>query len=352
MKKIGIVTLYGNFNYGNRLQNYAMQEIIRELGFDACTVVCERSDARSRIKPLYNRLLSAFRPECKRYVSFARFNKRHISTDVIRSKDGLIPKEISARYDKFAVGSDQVWNPGLRKRERSNFFLMFTEPDKKACISPSIGVSEIDGEYAEEYRGYLSDFRYLSCRELDGAKALSALTGKECEHIVDPTLALTADRWSELASPVRLPGKYIFMLFLGEVKEELRRRIEAYASEQGAEIIEISKKSDRYYSVSPSEFVYLIKHAHLVFTDSFHASAFSVNLNVPFYVFERHQNDGVSNRMTSRIASLVSLFGLEDRYVVGELGEINPQCDFEKANRTLPGEREKFFSYAKKVLND
>ena len=32
--KAGIVSLYGTFNYGNRLQSYASQEILRELGFD------------------------------------------------------------------------------------------------------------------------------------------------------------------------------------------------------------------------------------------------------------------------------------------------------------------------------
>ena len=29
MKKIEIITLSGNYNYGNRLQNYAMQEVYK-----------------------------------------------------------------------------------------------------------------------------------------------------------------------------------------------------------------------------------------------------------------------------------------------------------------------------------
>ena len=32
MKKAGIVTLFGNYNYGNKFQNYAVQEILREKG--------------------------------------------------------------------------------------------------------------------------------------------------------------------------------------------------------------------------------------------------------------------------------------------------------------------------------
>ena len=351
MKKIGIVTLYGNFNYGNRLQNYAMQEIIRGLGFDVRTVVCERSGIRSRIKPLYNRICSVKKPECKRYVSFSRFNRKYITEDRIYTRDGLIPPSVSDRYDAFAVGSDQVWNPGLRKRERNNFFLRFTSPEKKICIAPSIGVSEIDDEYREEFAGYLKDFAYLSCREADGALALSDLTGKPCEHIVDPTLALDKDRWRELPCSVSLPEKYIFMLFLGSVDKELRKSVEEYAKKENARIVELSSKADSYYSVPPSDFIHLIDNAHLVVTDSFHAAAFSVNLNTPFYVLSRHQNDGVSNRMTSRIASLVSLFSLESRYVEGKLSDIDTQCDFSKANEILPRERERFLSYVKKVLN-
>lgn len=38
MKKIEIITLSGNYNYGNRLQNYAMQEVYKKLGFEAETI--------------------------------------------------------------------------------------------------------------------------------------------------------------------------------------------------------------------------------------------------------------------------------------------------------------------------
>ena len=33
-KKVLLITLYGNFNFGNKLQNYALQEIIKKFGFD------------------------------------------------------------------------------------------------------------------------------------------------------------------------------------------------------------------------------------------------------------------------------------------------------------------------------
>lgn len=38
MKKIGIMTINDNNNYGNRLQNYAVQEILKKLNVDPYTI--------------------------------------------------------------------------------------------------------------------------------------------------------------------------------------------------------------------------------------------------------------------------------------------------------------------------
>ena len=41
MNKIGIVTLNGYFNYGNRLQNYALQETLKSFGCDVETIIID-----------------------------------------------------------------------------------------------------------------------------------------------------------------------------------------------------------------------------------------------------------------------------------------------------------------------
>ena len=38
MKKIGIITINDNDNYGNRLQNYAVQEILKKLNIKPITI--------------------------------------------------------------------------------------------------------------------------------------------------------------------------------------------------------------------------------------------------------------------------------------------------------------------------
>lgn len=62
MKKIGIITLSGNYNYGNRLQNYAMQEVYKKLGFEAETIwnkMC--SDNKTKF-PILVRLKNEIKP--------------------------------------------------------------------------------------------------------------------------------------------------------------------------------------------------------------------------------------------------------------------------------------------------
>ena len=38
MEKVGIITIYDENNYGNRLQNYAVQTILEKMGFEVKTL--------------------------------------------------------------------------------------------------------------------------------------------------------------------------------------------------------------------------------------------------------------------------------------------------------------------------
>lgn len=108
-KKLGIVTLYGNYNFGNRLQNYAVQQIFRSRGYDVETIVCEKSRIKYYARNA-KRMLKYIKGDGVglRHVNFEKFNKRRIPTRYFFTKDGLYPSSIAREYDFFAVGSDQV----------------------------------------------------------------------------------------------------------------------------------------------------------------------------------------------------------------------------------------------------
>lgn len=64
-KKVAIVTLTGYFNYGNRLQNYALQASIEKLGFEVDTIVNTKTTQKSQ-----EHLSSAKRNLFRRTLSF------------------------------------------------------------------------------------------------------------------------------------------------------------------------------------------------------------------------------------------------------------------------------------------
>ena len=59
MKKVGLITICDYGNYGNRLQNYATQEVLKSLGHEVETIVNtppEASQAAKGITSKMNRL--------------------------------------------------------------------------------------------------------------------------------------------------------------------------------------------------------------------------------------------------------------------------------------------------------
>ena len=67
-----------------------------------------------------------------------------------------------------------------------------------------------------------------------------------------------------------------------------------------------------YTNAGPKEFVWLIQHAELVCTDSFHATAISINLSIDFIEFLRFNNDD-NKSQNSRIYDLLEHYQLQER---------------------------------------
>lgn len=351
-KKIGIVTLFGNVNFGNKLQNFAVQELLTERGWSAETIVCKKKSWNTVKKYIKRRI--KYR-EYRREVVLAAFSKKHLTTKTVWRKNGVLNREDAKQYEYLAVGSDQVWNPGIRTRERDTFLLRFAKRNQRICISPSIGMSEMPDKYRREFAVGLQGFPYLSCRERDGTNIIETITGCKCEHLLDPTLVIPAKTWRRLEEPVDLKGKhYIMLFFLGAVPDAAKALANRMKEKTGAEIIVPSEITDSYYAISPFQFVYLIDHADCVLTDSFHATAFSINLNTRFYVYDRvakSAKDAQAEKMNSRILSLTQSAGLYACYASDANFHESENCTFEVANRYLENERVKFHQYLDRCLN-
>lgn len=350
--KIGIVTLYGNTNYGNRLQNYAVQEILKQRGCEIETLVCKKNTPKDLLRKIYHVVLSWIGDkQSKRMIKFNQFNKEMVRTRIIQNKNGLLPSEIAQEYDFFVAGSDQVWNPDIRLNEKDNFFLRFAHREQRICLAPSIATEEVPQTCMVEYQIGLGGFPYLSCREKNGAELISRITGRNCENIIDPTLAIDAQDWRAFSKPLSQARPYILMFFLGTVSDKLRQLAQAEAQKRKLDIVEITSVKDKYFVSDPQNLVWLIDHAELVLTDSFHGAAFSINMNTPFYVFNRVSVKSIEVRITSRISALVEKFCLSERYIEDELKKLDFSCCFERTNAVLEAERKHFQNYLDRCLS-
>ena len=126
--KVGIVTLPGRFNYGNRLQNYATTWIYRRLGYEPTTL--ELDDHRFLRKAKRNLIGLLGKPYTppesrmsdSRLAAFDRFGAM-IETKCVHSKRALR----RSGYAFFSTGSDQVWNEGIVGHSLEWYYLDFAD---------------------------------------------------------------------------------------------------------------------------------------------------------------------------------------------------------------------------------
>ena len=356
-KCIGIVTICDYTNYGNRLQNIALTKFLENEGYKVVNdiqVYTKRSWVNSsrsfwkravkRAIPfvfIKSRLCAPKVPGDpllrKRRERFVEFGKSYAHTvEPIATNSSKEACEYLSKYgvDKLIAGSDQIWNPYFAGRDYQ--FLQFAPKSKRFSYAASIGVDKIPEYLVNFYRKCLTEMRYISVREEKAAEIIKELTGTEAHVSLDPTLLLDEEAWLEIAKKpnIETEQNYICSYFLGEPAAE-----EEFSRKYGLPVYKLNSREDKELFVAdPAEFLYMIKNASYVLTDSFHAVVFSVIFHRQFYVFQRKKSN-VSN-MFSRIESLLSRLGLEDRILDREsICETDPIDDWARIDRII--ERDK-----------
>ena len=95
------------------------------------------------------------------------------------------------------------------------------------------------------------------------------------------------------------------------------------------------------------EFITLVDNAKFVLTDSFHATAFSINLNTePICIYP--------NNYSGRLSSFLELVESTQRHVrdYDDFDIINRNTDFAKVNKILNKEREKVDDFLSKIVKE
>ena len=356
--KIGILTHYYNsLNFGGMLQSYALVAYLKKKGYDAEQVSYAFSSAPF-IKPdiktdkvqkkhenivlrLIKRVFRALRfrliykPREQFYSnykkneiagraeSFAKFQNAVPHSEKAFNKENITAA--AENYDCLITGSDQVWNFAWFNPA---FFLDFQNCGaKRIAYAASAGKSVFCDDEKAYLKRTLKEFDAISVREADLVPTLNSITETDTTvQTVDPTLLLGAEDWNEIAAPRLVKEKYLFCYFLNN-DENLSKLARKFAKkhklviatipfpgiEYNAEDIKFGKY--RFDAADPADFISLVKYADYVFTDSFHATVFSLLYGKQFLSFPRSD----AKSMGSRLLTLTEMFGCKERFCCVEV---------------------------------
>lgn len=307
---VEIITIISN-NYGNRLQNYALQEFLIKEGVH---VVTSRTDAPHH--PFLRKIkfrLCELRGQTAEDL-FLRFDRNIIWKDDYFSQTYNDPK-----IDFYIAGSDQIWNPFFKFNSEREF-LTFTDKKKRIAYAASIGLKQLPNQFHKSYRRYLNGFPVISVREKSAADIIYRLTKRRVPVVVDPTMLLSKENWIKVAKKSRLQPKtnYLLKYFLGKKKFAYDTYIERLCQKYNWTVVDLSQRTDRIpLRIGPAEFLGLIAHSSYICTDSFHGIIFSILFEKSFLAFNRPDEVGFGD-MSSRVETLLSKFRLSDYYIHNE----------------------------------
>ena len=333
--KVGIVTITELDNFGNRLQNYALQEVLKGFGHTVETIP-NLIIYKKRKNPLYKilrRIIGSLKwlllknrdiiSGLEKQERFSRFDSQFFRFSTKRSTIYHIPRNLDNDYDAFVAGSDQIWNSYFLFNFEFNF-LRFAQDYKRVSYAASFGTDHVKEEYVEQFTHYLSEMAHISVREITGKKIVESLTNKTATVVLDPTMLFDGSYWAKVEKKPAwiIDGNYILTYYLGQIqgrKTMFNRLFDENEKYKSYRIIDIFDPNiPEQYAITPDEFLWLIHHAALVVTDSFHGTVFSILFGTPCCSSPRI-DCGAS--MQSRVDSLFELLDIQREKFITDVKE-------------------------------
>lgn len=352
MKTVNVLTYCVPSSYGSVLQALGLKKTLKTLGFDSRVLETEvfpenrprmkwsgsftlKKGIRSLIKIVNRRHI------LKKHANSAAFIKTHM--DVMYCRD--LTQQTFSEDDIFLAGSDQIWNP---QKLYAPFFLDFAPASaKKLSYAASMGALQISEDRTARFGELLSNFDAVSVREAEMTDVLKPFIDKPIEVHIDPTFLVEAEEWRSLARPYPIQEPYVLVYALywspsfNEMLKQLHR-------ETGLKIVVISDIPKRIYAnqwvldADPAQFLWLIDHAQMVVSSSFHGVAFSL-------IFNKKLCALVNPSSPSRIENVLRT--LQYRNIpLAELAN-DTQVDYTVVNQRIREERQRSTAYLAEVLN-
>lgn len=359
--KAAIITLHTVNNYGTQLQAYATQEKLKEYFEEVIFIDYRRKDTygmgliNSFAKGNIIKAIAILPTILYWKYIFGGFRKKYlnITKETYLSETDL--KSFNDCADIYFSGSDQVWNTGWNNGIIPAFYLNFVSNKKpKYAYASSFGKTKLNLDELKKSKKFIDKFSKISVRENSGLDILKKqYKYQNCIRILDPTLSMTPQFWRNLAPKNKIKCEYILVYNLNRSKS-FDEYVCNLSKLTGLKVYRLCTRFDQIFRNGKSivipkifDFITLIDNAKYVVTDSFHATAFAMNLNTePICIYP--------NNYSGRISEFLKLVDSEQRHIVdyNDFDIINRTVDFEKVNHILNEERIKTDKFLAKIIKE
>ncbi len=361
-KKVGILTLHNNTNYGANLQAFASNKYISNLGYD-CNLIDYTYDDRlnhilswiklvwqnGKTKSLVHNIklvISILLAAPTRFIqlkNFKNFRGKYCNMTV-SCKDEFEVSRLG--FDTVVCGSDQIWNTNITNGIKKAYFGDIYGVKNKIAYAASIGSSRFKYEQEEDIKKLILKMNYVSVREQQSVDYVSEMIEKNIECVCDPVFLLDRSVYDKIA--VSVTNKKYALLYSIVPDKNLTDCAVDYAKKNGFELIEICRgktkgaKHCQKISWSPEKFLGAFKNAEAVFTNSFHGTAFSIIFEKKFFVYDNKAVGG------ARITGLLDKAGLGSRLL--DTGTPMPEGDIDY--NTVKNNLKEYVESSKEFLNN
>lgn len=354
--KAAVITINYGYNYGNRLQCYAINYLLKTMGIKVENLKKEQNFSTVVKLKLFikSKLRIRLNGYEKRIIKFNQFNHKYLNIKNIYNyiQQGTV-ELLNDKYDCFICGSDQIWNPYFGFNSDIEY-LSFVKDKKKIALSASFGVDDI-GENEEHVAKLLEKIDCISVREENAKKIVERITDKQATLVCDPTLVLSKNEWMHIECRPKFVNqdKFLVCYLLEKYDSELMDKIAELARINNLRIYyiedefkKLGKANVDEYSLGPAEFIWMIRNSELVVTDSFHAVAFSIIFERQFKILRRNN----MMNMNSRLNTILKKFNIEKAYFNCDEIKEKTVMDYNYIEKKIKTEKELFLKFLKESL--
>lgn len=347
MIDVGIITFHYINNYGALLQAFALKKAIDNFeGYHAEIInyIPEKFEYFPyEIGPVGKEKMEKKISELHRFL----IDRCEINMQVISDISKL-------DYDIYCVGSDQVWNFNISQSDLTYLLDVIPTEKKRISYASSIGlpVGEIE-RYKDVFIRTLSKFDFLSVREAEHAEWIKKKLGLSCKTVLDPTFLIDVTEYEKMITGLNLREKDFVLFLWYDHDNQLDKAIEFVNTVSRKYVLPIVhnlvhvrhyKLADDYGNMfyeGVENFLWYIKNAKVVVTNSYHTMLFSIHFETPFYVY-------IVESMRSRFDTLGAVGNINQHYVEKyiEPKEISIDMDF----RTIKEELKEYTDDSREYL--